>query len=377
MKIIHDDSSHIDFSSIFSKWHPYDRNTKEEAKKYKHVVFFGVGVIFSDMLDIWYDIVDEKIDFCCDNNFKKWGEIYHGIECITYEKLLEIKEDVIIFITVGDFMPVYDQLYSAGFPAVRIIYKYDLQAAPFIRSSNIEKLIIEVRAARNLLCDLKSKSVFDTIIYRSSGTALDIMCMPNISEGSQYFPEDLIELSSDECYVDVGAYDGDTISAFLKKSNNYFNKIYAFELDKNIFLKLKDNLMNNDKRSQINIFNIGAWDSRGEINYHPGNFNSSIGEGKETASVAPLDEYLNDALVTYIKMDIEGAEIQALLGAKKTIESNKPKLAICVYHKISHLWEIPLLIHKMLPDHNIFLRHHTNLEYETVCYALPKNNPPN
>ena len=74
--------------------------------------------------------------------------------------------------------------------------------------------------------------------------------------------------------------------------------------------------------------------------------------------------------VTMIKMDIEGYELKALMGAKQIIKEQKPKLAICAYHTFSHLWEIPLLIKSLNPDYKIYLRHHTNLDCETVCYAI-------
>ena len=69
-------------------------------------------------------------------------------------------------------------------------------------------------------------------------------------------------------------------------------------------------------------------------------------------------------------MDIEGAEVNALLGAEENIKKQKPKLAICVYHKPEHLWKIPLYIKKIVPDYKLYIRHHTNQEYETVCYAV-------
>jgi hypothetical protein len=75
--------------------------------------------------------------------------------------------------------------------------------------------------------------------------------------------------------------------------------------------------------------------------------------------------------VTFIKMDVEGAEPLALRGASRIIRSQKPRLAVCVYHHFSHLWEVPGMIHELVPEHRIYLRHHTNLEYETVCYAVP------
>ena len=362
----------VDLASIFSNWRPYDSFIRSEAKKHKHVVFFGCGAIFSSIVDTWYARVGVEITFCCDNNPAKWENSYCGIECIRYEKLLEIKKDVVIFITVGNFIPVYEQLLQDGFTDLHILYKYDLDAAQLIKSSNVHQLIRDAEAGRGLLGDEKSQKIFDAIICRASGANIDIMSMLNIFEGNQYFPSDLINLSSHESYVDVGAYDGDTIRQFLRNCNNKFNKIYGFELDKNNFAKLESNLSSLPNTADIEIYNIGAWNKRESISYSSGLTQSTIGAGEEIALAAPLDEIIHNKEITYIKMDIEGAEIAALMGASKIIADKKPKLAICVYHKISHLWEIPNLIHQLLPDHNIFLRHHTRLEYETVCYAVPK-----
>jgi len=69
-------------------------------------------------------------------------------------------------------------------------------------------------------------------------------------------------------------------------------------------------------------------------------------------------------------MDIEGAELDALHGAEESIRAFTPKLAICTYHQPSHLWEIPLYMKELVPGYKIFLRHHTEQEYETVCYAV-------
>jgi len=362
----------LDLASIFSNWRSYDSFIEAEAKKHKYVVFFGCGAIFSSIVDTWYARVGVDISFCCDNNSIKWGNSYCGIECIRYEKLVEIRKDVVIFITVGNFMPVYEQLLGDGFTDLHILYKYDLEAAQIIRTTDRNRLTRDAEIGRALLGDQKSQKIFDSIIRRASGSDDDIMSMHNIFEGNQYFPRDLISLSSDESYVDVGAYDGDTIRQFLRNCNNKFHKIYGFELDKNNFQKLENNLTSLPNSENIEIYNLGAWNKRETISYSSGLTQSTIGTGNEIAQAAPLDEIIDNRNITYIKMDIEGAEIAALMGAAKIIAEQKPKLAICVYHKISHLWEIPSLIHQLVPDHNIFLRHHTRLEYETVCYALPK-----
>ena len=75
--------------------------------------------------------------------------------------------------------------------------------------------------------------------------------------------------------------------------------------------------------------------------------------------------------MTFIKMDIEGSELEALKGASTTISANKPKLAICVYHKIEDFWEIPIYINKLAPEYKFYVGHHTvSLTCpETVLYA--------
>ena len=73
--------------------------------------------------------------------------------------------------------------------------------------------------------------------------------------------------------------------------------------------------------------------------------------------------------VTYVKMDIEGAELDALHGMEKMIKSDKPKLAISIYHKPEDLWEIPLYIYKLVPEYKFILRHHHHRIHETILYA--------
>jgi hypothetical protein len=74
----------------------------------------------------------------------------------------------------------------------------------------------------------------------------------------------------------------------------------------------------------------------------------------------------------FIKMDIEGSEPEALKGSANTITARKPKLAICLYHRIEDFWEIPLYLHDLVPWYKLFVRHHTSIFdlTETVLYAM-------
>jgi hypothetical protein len=86
---------------------------------------------------------------------------------------------------------------------------------------------------------------------------------------------------------------------------------------------------------------------------------------------APLDEILADSSPTYIKMDIEGAELSALLGAKQVIQEFKPVLAISVYHQQNHLWRIPMIVRSFCDQYSFFLRPHNEEAWDLILYAIP------
>lgn len=93
-------------------------------------------------------------------------------------------------------------------------------------------------------------------------------------------------------------------------------------------------------------------------------------EGEYVIDVVALDEIVYDKRPTFIKMDIEGAEQEALGGCERILKEFKPKLAVCVYHKPEDLFEIPIFIKKANPKYQLFLRQYANSRTETVLYAL-------
>lgn len=94
---------------------------------------------------------------------------------------------------------------------------------------------------------------------------------------------------------------------------------------------------------------------------------SSIDENGITVEAEPLDP---DSKVTFVKMDIEGAEMNALEGMKSIIMEQKPKLAICIYHLYDDLWNIPKYIHELVPEYKLYMRHYSKINEETVIYAI-------
>ena len=148
-------------------------------------------------------------------------------------------------------------------------------------------------------------------------------------------------------------------------------------------LRKRISLFEHEVQQKITCYNMGAWNEEtiiacGEETCHTGE-GFSINKGKndfltseemEYAKVIPLDTVLENKKISLLKMDIEGAEQNALEGAKKIIQQQTPKLAICIYHSVEDLWVIPLMIRDMFPRYTKYeMRHYANSFSETVLYA--------
>ncbi len=350
------------------------RNYREEIKdligSYEYVVFYGCGAILGSIVDSWNKYIGRNIDFCCDSNTEKWGNYFCGIKCLSTEELMVLKDKCTVFVTIGEFKPVFDFLRSNGFASVNVIFKADLVATDFFASHGPDEIVANLCKIYELLADGQSAKVFNAIISRVFGDGKSHEIMRDVCEKHQYFPLDIIKLTKSERFVDIGAFNGDTVKEFIDHAKGKFDEIFAFELDAINFKSLQENVKILPNSDKIRIFNLGIWSSECDIPYNIGKTESSIGRGEGMAHLVPLDAVLKNEEVTFIKMDIEGAEPQALLGAQNIIRVQKPKLAICIYHDFCHLWEIPLYIKELVPEYKIFLRHHTDLAYETVCYAV-------
>ena len=219
----------------------------------------------------------------------------------------------------------------------------------------------------SLLTDDVSKDTYENIIsFRLSG---NLQYMSNFSDRERYqYFENFLDLSKDdEVFVDVGGFDGFTSQVFIKKCPE-FRAVYFFEPDEKNFLVAKNKLREYDN---VHLMQMGLSDKKEILRFSSGGSVSAITEdGDIDIHVDALDELIDDA-VTFIKMDIEGAESIAIDGARNTILKNHPRLAICVYHKDADFWKIPEQIFSIRSDYNIYLRHYTEGVSETVMFFIP------
>jgi FkbM family methyltransferase len=188
------------------------------------------------------------------------------------------------------------------------------------------------------------------------------------AEDAQYF-EDFLGLNdNNEVFVDVGCYDGFTSTAFARLYPQY-KAIHAFEPDPLNFGRCAEAFK---FLPRAQCYKLGLSSKQQRLTFDIRESASSLSaSGNTVVDVNALDNIsIQDP--TFIKMDIEGAEIEALAGAHGTISKHHPVLAISVYHNAVDMWRIPEAVFSIRSDYDIKLRHYTECIYETVMFFLPR-----
>jgi FkbM family methyltransferase len=267
-------------------------------------------------------------------------------------------------------------------------YKYLRYAIPYRWTCRRERekinflisILSDSLSAKTLKCAIRCRktrsykymaSVYDKSVEREyklpSGVSITL-------DPSQYFVREIVPLSSGEVFVDGGGYLGDTTLQFIENTRGEFKKIHVFEAVRKTFDEMQKNLKASGvDTGKITAHNVGLFSSAKEVFFGEGGSGARMEKhGKVPVQLVSLDEYLSEkerSEITYVKLDIEGAELDALEGMKETIVKYKPKLAICIYHLPTDLWKIPLLIHRLNPAYKLYIRQHHSI-HETVCYAV-------
>ena len=218
--------------------------------------------------------------------------------------------------------------------------------------------------------DCRSKEILVEIISRR---LLDAS-QPISQDGAQYFISEL-PLRPEEAFVDAGAFDGDTLREFIQKFPAGISMkgvhYYAFECGKGNYQMFQRNLERLDCDFPVELYTVALWEKREYLGFCDNSTSGIISEAGEQQVLADsLDHILAGKKVSWIKMDIEGAEMKALSGCAAIIQVQKPRLAICVYHKPEDFYEIPKYIKSLRSDYQMLLRHHSSEEFDLVLYAF-------
>ena len=311
----------------------------------------------------------------------KCGE-YKGIPICRYDEFLKCVPEPAkcrIFIATAKYAKEVRTLLEKKFPSHNIFFVdwafqfdfNDFSLAEYRQylDNHWEELVQLDKA----LADELSKQTLDGILREHvSGNPAYIS---NIISPSLGYPDEIIQFKNNEIFVELGTNNGDTFRTFVEKCPDY-HAAWLFEPEEcyqNALMVIQEEQQINGK--EVHIIKKGAWDKEATLNF----LSTSEGSGTviETAlegvptqiKMTTIDKTVTD-VITFIKMDIEGAELKALHGASHQIKTNRPKLAVCVYHKCVDLLEIWKFLQSLVPDYRFYLRAHTPLWDDIYLYAV-------
>lgn len=227
----------------------------------------------------------------------------------------------------------------------------------------------ELEESYSLLADEFSKRVFENVLnFKLSGK---IELLREIETPKEEVYQQILRLGAEEHYLDLGGYDGDTVLEFLEQTGGKYGSVTVLEPDTKNFRKLAKTAERHGWNDML-LLNKGVWSENAVLSFdNRAGRNSFLStSGRTTVPVCSVDSLLKDKPCTFIKMDVEGAEREALLGAAKTLQRRKPKLAFSGYHRSGDLFALPLLLKEIEPSYRIYFRHHPYLPaWESNFYA--------
>lgn len=298
------------------------------------------------------------------------GHSFAGFKVKTLSQVESEEEDFIVVLAfAAGYRELYDKIFSIAkrhtvlAPDVPVVdfcgEVFDLEYI----NANEEK----IAKAYSLLCDEKSKQTFSDIInYKISGK---IEYLDNCTTPKEEVYTDIIKPKEDEIYVDLGAYKGDTIEEFLSFSGGKYKEIFALEPD---FKNCSKLIKSVEGMKNVTVINAAAWEKDTTLFFaaKAGRQSSVSKSGKETPARS-VDSVLDGKPCTVLKMDVEGAEKEALTGAAATIKNYKPKLMVSLYHRNEDIFSLPILINSINPEYKFYLRHQLYLPaWETNLYCI-------
>jgi len=347
----------------------------------KKIIFFGAGsggVAFINRIVKKYGL---KAHAVLDRKFKP-GDIYFGVPAfsyIGYKPTNEEKENTVAVITVVRpeyYKEAFSYLNDVGFK--NIISAFDIYEYNLVIPDEVEKKGFnyyldkkkQIMASYDLFLDDLSRKVFTCFIQ--THMTRKPMRIPNFPLEEQYFPKDINLRKGYSRFINCGAYNGDTVVR-LNALCGKVDAVVCFEPDMGNFKLLKEYLLvKHDKIAQSVIaFPCGAYSHEMQLHFSSSNSAGSAisNNGESSIQCVALDHVMPGFKPTFIGMDIEGAELEALKGTEMLIRKNKPDLAVSVYHTPSQIWEIPLYIESLGLDYKFYLRNYTSFTDETMLYA--------
>lgn len=356
----------------------YLSSCKKIISHYDELIIFGASKTGENVFSFLKGIgAAEKVKMVVDNDEKKHNMRFHSF-CIKSRMVMKEylkNNDALVIIASGSAHIIMKQLTEEGVSAEKMMsFPFGfLQLNP-----TAYEVLVKNKDKIDYICgelnDGKSKLVFTTLLNFKMSRELSLLKNIADEENQQYFGDGFFSLDKDEHILDCGAYIGDTLDNFLSQ-NVIWGKYYCIEADPDVFERLKKHVQE-IKTPNTELFLFGCWDADGLVPFESSNSEvSRIVDDESAAKIVSrkLDSVFADKKITFIKMDIEGAELKAIQGGLDVISVQRPIMAISIYHSLNDFIDIPLFLMNELSDYKYYIRHYRCLsDSETVFYAIPE-----
>lgn len=341
----------------------------EEINKF---VLFGASACINGVVALLKE-KNKEVLFLVDNDKKKEGTFINNYEVKSIDSLKSLDKDIAIIIASAYQKEIYIQLLEMNikneiFPYIdNLMYNVYNEAKDFEYDLSILKYF----------SNQASKKYLESIIkFRKSLNILDIKPFKDIQ--AQYIHPNIKYEKIDGAIIDIGAYDGDSMKTFVKYCPN-LSKVYSIEPQSNNFEVLQNNINNLGYEDKVKAIKYAISDIDDEevfIDFEE-DLSSTAQVLKTTNSknfvlTKTLDNLYKNEKVDFIKMDIEGFEMNALTGAKEIIKNQKPTLALSAYHKNKDIYDFIKFVKSLNNDYKLYCYHHPQTHHEIEYYFVSK-----
>ncbi len=344
--------------------------------QYPKIAIYGAGNNCNKLINL---LGAEKIAYILDANQsgQMQGIPIHKFSEVNWSSLELVPVLISIFNRAVDLTQFKPMLLEKNFPQVlnmldiseELDGRIDLFWGNDVKT---EPTAEEKEKVFAILGDEKSKKVFEEFLEfrRSGGT--ESQC--TLESGPQYLEKELFDFSSIKRIIDCGAFDGDTLNDFSQACP--VEAYVAFEPDPKNYMPLASRGLEFEQIKNLSLLPCGVWSSIDQLSFSAdGEAGQIVGADSKTQDTVviqcvSIDEALPHFTPDLIKMDIEGAEDEALKGARKTIQKDKPILTLSLYHRPTDFWTLILQINEMNPDYRFYLRTYMYNYFDTVVFAI-------
>lgn len=343
-----------------------DISVWEKLKKTEEpIIMYGTGNGADKVMDILENLKIPLSGITASSDFVR-NRTFRGFQVMPLSHFEEKYGNFTVIVTFGTSVPsVMDKIY-----AIAEKHRLLVPCVPVIGTEVFDENFLtrnreKIELAHTLMADGFSKEIYRGYVNFLYGGEIEVLKSITTPESEAF--GNILNLSGDETYIDIGAYRGDTVDKFLEFCGGTYNEIVCAEPDNKTYVKLIEHCKHLEN---FKAFNAAVTDTNGVVGFSDAHGRQSAIGGNKLIDSVSLTTLCENTEPTYIKIDSEGCEYGILDAGKGILKKFSPKLNVAAYHKSADIFELPILINSINPDYKIHLRHHPYVPaWDTLLYC--------